>query len=57
MQYLEFSLTPAPRRSRPFLEEKSRKEAVRVAAMGDVGLQKPAVIVEGSLSLGADVEG
>jgi hypothetical protein len=47
MQYRDPSFTPAPRKSRPFFEEKSRKEDVRMAAMGEVGLQKPAVTVEG----------
>ena len=47
MQYREFSLTPDLRRSRPCLEEKSRKEAVRMAAMGEEEVQRPAVRGDG----------
>lgn len=47
MQYREPSFTPELRRSRPFLEEKSRKEAVMVAAMGDDDEQSPAVTLGG----------
>ena len=55
MQYLEPSCTPELRRSRPFVEEKSRKEAVMFAAMGDEDEQRPVVRLEGRLE--AEVEG
>lgn len=55
MQYRDPSFMPELRRSRPFLEEKSRKEAVRLAAMGEEGVQRPVVRLEGGW--GAEVEG
>jgi hypothetical protein len=47
MQYLWPGPTPAFRRSVPLEAVRSRKAFVIVAAMGEVGLQKPAWRMEG----------
>jgi len=55
MQYLAPGETPVFRRSTPCEALKSRKEAVRVAAMGVVEVQKPGWREEGRE--GAEVRG